>query len=659
MKRIVSLSTLFISSILIFFCASTSHAQNVGSPVSVKLSLAEGKNVYRAGETIRLALTFSSDQSGFDLQMDRGTYLDKVLISPEEGLFDWKTDYYGGNEPISDASAFTNLTAEPAEIEVSLNDYYRFDRAGRFTVQIVTKRIRERKIASQDFDLESRPGLTSNSVSFEIKPMTVDEESAEARTLRSAIETKTDRLEKVRLAEELANLPGDAAIPEKIACFLSARSQPGSSYGGAMYKGLFLSRNRPLVIRKLEFVLNDVTKPADFEIVGILSSLKAREVQAKMGVPYKQSNSWYLPLSPDDPWLEANAYYLQIVSDSLSKRQGRNLVETAFGLFRENNLSSELKAYLKEILIKNFDSLDIFGREQLLSANWEQIRDPSLVPLIERMLNDTKYPDYGRINVQTTAIKRLIELDPQRAKPFVVSLIRDGNTALYDEAIDGLPENTLPEIDNAILGQLTGLAKAQDPTRLRAKSLFAARYASFSIYFPLLELYRQNKDTWQYDTKGILLGYFMKHNPQQGLEMLKEEAKITDENMRSSLFHNATRYTFPDTTSEFFESELMSDEPKAAATAAYILSEHGQLKHKAMIQRRLDDWVAIWRTKASQLEGPNVSQQDRREISLQVELISALVTSRAWSLSDTERRELRSKCLIQACKYYFRDETGQ
>jgi hypothetical protein len=538
-----------------------------------------------------------------------------------------------------------------------LNDYYRFDKAGKYTVHLITKRLRQKKSGGQNFEYQPLTELSTNNVSFEIRAMSEADEEAEAKRLGAAIESTSDFWEKVRLAEELANLPGDAAIPEKIARYQWATKQNAGNFVGALYKGLFVTRNRAWVIRDLEEILSDVSKAVDFQMVGILSSLRAKQIIAASGKPYVRPN-YYLPLPADDPYSKANEYYLKFVIDSLPKRVGKNLIDTAFGLFRQEprQLSSDLMAKVRGILIKNFDTLDIFDREQLLSANWDKIRDASLIPSIERMLKDNSYPPYGRMNVHGTALKRLYELDREKARTFMAMEIANPDSILSDEVIEEFDGKVMPEVDQPLLEQVTKLTRSDsnnDSAMLRWKFELVAKFASEAIYEPLMEIYRMKAPKWQWNSRAILLGYFARYRAPETLRLVEEELAKIEPEWRGSFLHDFTKMNYPPDVAEFVEKRLASDDPEIAGVGAYLISQHGSPADRSKIEARLKEWKSLWEKKYSELDSAPQNSDNARQAHLQVELIMALILGKSWKLTDDDKKELRAHCLTQVCKQAF------
>jgi hypothetical protein len=353
--------------------------------------------------------------------------------------------------------------------------------------------------------------------------------------------------------------------------------------------------------------------------------------------------------SNEDPvqnevFAQAEAYYLQLVIDSLPKRQGKSLFETVYGLFRtrQRQLSPDMVARLREVILKNFDSLDAFSREDLLSNLWDQIKDPSLEPSIERLLQDKSYPDYGRINVKGTGLKRLRELDSEKARQYMVAEINDPRSMLYDEVLDVFDGMVLPETDQTTLQQIRQLARGGSSgvnmVRLRWRCEVAARFSSDSIYESLLDIYRQYSSAWQPDTKGFLLGYFARYKPSDALQLVQEDLVRTGGALFDSLLNAFVKYTYPREVSEFFDRRLASSDPRIAGHAAYVISEHGTDKDRSKLESRLE---ALG------------SNPDEKLSGLQTELVMSLLRGKAWTLSEEDKKNLRTFCTTQRCKDAF------
>jgi hypothetical protein len=631
-------------------------AQAADQPVAVKLSLADGKRVYKIGETILLNLSFSTYRTGYSVVMGVDpidTVQDEVTVSPNTGVFDWKKFSMRGRRYTSDGVALQQLSAEPVIINLPLNYFVRFDSAGKYTVRIKTRRAGTR--AHTDGEREPPLELITNEVGFEIHRMTAAEEAAEVARLGAALDQAVEWQEQTRLANQLANLAGDGAIAEKVKRYFI--SQTNGNYFGAINRGLTVSRNQPLVIKMLESAFRDPARPVNFQLLGTLTGLKARLNTQAQGTKSMPDGMHF---DNDHESKHVREVYLREIVDSLPNRRGASLTAAAITVLQSlprQDAPAETVARVRTILLKHFDDLDIFTREHIINVYWDQLRDPSLIPSIERMLRAKDYPSYGIHNVHTTALKRLIELDRERARPFVIAEIQNPDSLVDVEFIGALPDKFLPETDEALLRQISKFSEIEADrfnfVRLRAKTMIAARFATSAIYDRLLDVYTENSGGWQADAKGLLLGYFARHNAGEALKLIEKELAAAENGQEFTLLYEFTRVDAPQEVMNYLRKRLMSSDPQIAENAAYLISRHAVARDRERIESRLKQWLTQWGDRPFELEGPQMKAGDERQAMLQVVLIQSLTQAKAWTLSDAEIKELKAKCLTQLCRQHF------
>ena len=178
--------------------ATAVFAQDAPSDVHVKLSLADNKTTYRSGDPIRLILEFTADRVGYDVDGIRdkaSSASDEILVTPDTGIFRWAEEYMRGSRYWRDEFSVQKLSTTPTRVELLVNDVVRFDRAGKYSVRVRTRRVTERR----DMREQGRAiSLTTNEVSFEVQQMSDDDEEKEVQRLsarwtwRGALRLKKD-----------------------------------------------------------------------------------------------------------------------------------------------------------------------------------------------------------------------------------------------------------------------------------------------------------------------------------------------------------------------------------------------------------------------------------------------------------------------------------
>ena len=90
-------------------------------------------------------------------------------------------DYSRKGRYSPDYAGMTQLSDEPSTVELILNDWFRFDQPGHYTVRITTRRVSKPTRPSDP--LGEPMSLPAREVSFDVTPMTDAEEQAEVERL--------------------------------------------------------------------------------------------------------------------------------------------------------------------------------------------------------------------------------------------------------------------------------------------------------------------------------------------------------------------------------------------------------------------------------------------------------------------------------------------
>src|SRR6185503_7588082 len=118
--------------------------------------------------------------------------------------------------------------------------------------------------------------LTTNEASFRGVLMSRAEEEQEVCRLSALLEAARDWKEEFKVSEELSYLSGEASTREKVRRFFTSQGHSGN-YFQNIYFGLFIARDRALVVRLLEGALRDPNTPATHELLHTLTMLRGLE----------------------------------------------------------------------------------------------------------------------------------------------------------------------------------------------------------------------------------------------------------------------------------------------------------------------------------------------------------------------------------------------
>ncbi len=377
---------------LILLSASGVLSQK-NADVQVRLSLANGKDFYRGGEPIVIELTFTARVLGYrinEVTTEPDSPVDQVLLSPANGVYPWLDDYSRERRYFPDYETSNELQpGQPVTIELPLNALYRFDEPGRYTVHVVTSRI-----SSGDFlHPQSAAPLISNDISFDTVPMDDTDEAGKAENLESLIRLAHDLRTAQLYASQLQWLTGDPSTHAKLSLYL--RPKEFYPFGVDVSYGLWVARNRALVVSTLEQAMSDPQQPIEptASVLNMAVALKSR-----LESPYSPGSTNSLPQAEkieDD--------YVRRIAATLPLRKNANLTSTAITLLtslpqRGKAGTPEFQA-AREALITHFADVDEYQIDWVLNAYGKYLEDSRMIPVLESMLGIVKF-DSTRVAIQ-------------------------------------------------------------------------------------------------------------------------------------------------------------------------------------------------------------------------------------------------------------------
>ena len=630
---------------LLTFVALASGQTPAPLGVNVKLSLPEFKSTYRIGEPIKLVMEFTAEREGYTAEIlpDRGEAgADTIVISPETGVVHWLDELNDNQSFLRDVISTVSLDTSPKRVEIILNDKVRFDVPGSYTVRVNTRRV------TPPFSLvrDRRPILLStNSITFEIQPMSDADEAKEVKRLTDLLDAKRDWRNDDEFTKQLSYLTGDPSTREKVRRFLSPEERSGNYRANILY-GLFSARNRALVLNLIEEGMHDPAVPVNSEILGIAIRLKTLLTR---GVTPKEVAAVNAMSPPRETPMnrEIREAYLVELAEGLAKRSGQSLATTAMtivtSLPKDPQSSNPGFREARRIVLQQFDTFDSGRQELLLRTYWDQLRDPALIPSLKKMLAGP---------VRAEALKRLLEIAPDEKRALVIAEIRNPSSLVDPKILGTLDDEFLAEADAPLLAQMRTFAGSpESPLRLFAsyKVALLARYATENIYGELMQLYREAGEKLPTEVRSGLLAYFAKHNEAEALPLIEQARSQQQPNEYPRVIDEVTKHYYSEAIGGLLKKDLESDDPVRASRAAYSIGQHGFAGDEKVLEARLQRWRADWAERATQADAQQQGPIER-------ELIGALISGKSWKLPPERVQELRTSCITKACKESFQPQ---
>jgi hypothetical protein len=653
-------STIF----LVILLAMLTQESALGSEaVQVTLTLKDGKTTYRAGEPIILDLSFAENEPGHAIESgttEPPSPIDEIVISPKEGVSRWLDDASGRHQYMPDAETSQQISpGEPSHILLPINSVYRIDKPGSYSAYVITHRVLSGGSSPIERAHNTTVGIRTNQVTFEVEPMSEADEQIVVDRLVGEIRPLVQRLlqafstvaignvnaitegqrQDLRrdwrrgndLANELSWLSGDPSTRAKVDMYL--HPEVFGPFSGMVKQGLWISRNRPLVVTLLEQGMKD--SPQAVDIAKLTAQMKA----SLAGRSVDDTDRIQRKLEVEE---------LRGIAKTLPERTDQNLAETNTTLFMRlaeaKQTGTPEFAAAREFLITHFGEVSPWHIDVLLNVYGKYLSDTRLVPSLEDFLRDRQPPIFA--GARNAVLRHLLLLAPsQDVRPFVAAAICDPESRMSFDILTKLPDAILPEVDQCLLQQITKLAASADrPAQmmLSLKTPLAGRFATSAIYPQMLVVYNQYGSKWQEDARGGMLAYLARYDEKGGLELLKQGIKLGTGQPINAVMSLCKSFYSP-AVNRFFEDQLQrEDDPLAVSWAAWGLSEHGTARDQTLIRARLDRW-----RKSSWSQGKTIDPEQGR---LEGDLVVALVHAKAWQIEEAEKDKLKQSCVTDECR---------
>jgi len=583
-----------------------------------------------------LELEFTASESGYSVNTtttELASPIDELVLSPKSGVYSWLDDYARGNRYWPDYSAMSALQpGQSVKLKLPLNALYRFDQPGHYTVHVVSRRVSSGSIQAR------RPvgPLTSNDVSFEVVPMSDSDEAGEAASLEELIRSAPDLKTAQQYAERLKWLTGDPSTRVKISLFLNPKTF--YPFGVNVSQGLWLARNRALVVSSLEQAMIDPGHAVEITSgeLWLAVALKTRLLS-----PYDASSPKQSPLATE----QIEDQYLNRIAETLPQRQGESLVRTAITLLttlvqRKETTTAQFQA-AREAIIKNFATVNEYQIDWLLNAYGKYLADERMVPALQEILR-TQHAGLFT-STRSAVFKQLFSLSPAGTKPFLIEEICDSKSLTEFDVLAGAPFDSFPETDACLLNQIRQYSKGDRRTHmyLQQKAALAARFATAAVYDDLLKIYSTDGSTWDGQTRGAMLAYLARYGGKSTLPLLESAMPADAPTLEPDVSFALFRAYYSPVIDSFLRKRLNSPYARQASEAAYEMSAHGPREDQAILRKRLDGWNAKWSNNTDLLQD---------EAALQAELIRAVIHGLNWQLLKEEADVLRRQCQSDLCR---------
>ena len=622
-------------------------------PVTLTLRIVDGRRQFRPGEVIPIELTFNSSVPN-RFVVDSATYdrsgrltIDRFRIAPINAVTDPMLDYFATSSAFMGGGlrGMGRLGEKPYTVTLELNQWFRFDTPGTFTLSVRSDRVTDE--ANRQRQSQPIVPVESNAITFQVMPRDEQWEAAELeRALQILNQPAAPGWRSGCLIPRF--LGTRAAVDEMIHRF----GDEACSFD--FMAGLYSAPDRTYVVQRLEAGIaapDQVVTQSYLRTLAVLSvyarqpSLRPAQTADAKG---RLNAGGELARRPELVASEMERYAQMLESALPLKTGAARAVSTAehLAIVRSRAPAGSTPAAdaeaVRRQLIASFSDLPAFRQERLLSYEWPTVADVALVPALRQLVTGTN-------GLADFALRRLYQLAPEEGRARILETIRKPRPGSTLKTLGALPDATLPELDE-------DLVRNADPSNPMGFGLaLVYRYASPAVAPRIRQaIVPAVGQMFACAPQNYALAYLLRVNPQDGITLVERAlASRGKTNCYQFLLRDTARLRMTPGLESMMIAALDDEDPRVVQNAVEALGEFGSPAALPVLRSHFDSWQRVWRARAkelrfTQLAAPDDSAAANR--SIEMEYVRALATGRGWLTDSGEIAALREWCVTDECR---------
>jgi hypothetical protein len=622
--------------------------------VTLTLRLAGERRQFRPGETIPIELIFDS-RVPQRYVVDGATYdrsgrltIDEFRLSPMSLVTDPMLDYFAvvGGYLGGGLRSTGTLGGKPSTVRLELNELFRFDTPGTFTLSVRTSRVTDETNRSPG----SQPivPVESNAITFDILPRDPRWEEAEFERARQILSAPR-RMEWRTGCRILRFLGTNAAVDEMV------RRYEDGECGFEFMAGLFGAPDRAHAVQQLEAGLRAPDQPVTRSYLRTLSALSVYLRQPEFRPPQRDEAKGRLnpggELVRRPEILQGETdHYARLLEAALPLKTGTaRAVSVAEHLEIVRTLPSTAAtgaAAARKELLAAFSELPAARQEILLRFQWRSIGDPSLVPALRQLAG-------GSNQLADLALRRLYQFAPAEGRTRIIETIRRPRPGFTLQTLGALPDAMLPELDDVIARNIE--ADTNDFMLATINMAMLHRYASPAIAPRVIQhVVPAMMDMFACEPQAYALAYFLRVRPQDGADLL--DRALTNRSRtgcyRRVLLDTAQRQMTPEVERRAIAA-LDDDDPRVVQSAIETLGKFGSAAAAPFLRAHFDAWHRLWQSRASELQFNRARGVDDPGVvngAIESAYLRALAAPLGWLAGAGEIAAVREWCVTDSCR---------
>jgi hypothetical protein len=609
-------------------------AQPPATPqITLTVRLGTDDQQFRPGEIIPIELEFNSAiRKRFSV--DGGTYdrsgrltIDEFVIDRIDDASDPMLDYFASSAGYIGGGirGIGVLGVKPYTVKLELNDWFRFDTPGTYTLRVRSRRVTD--------DAASPPALLpfeSNVISFEILQRDTAWEASQLETARRIIDAMPGSTETRSGCRMLRFLGTDGAAMEIIRRYGSAQDCDFDYMAG-----LFNAPDRAAVVRAMEAGLRAPDQPITSGYLRTLTILSVYLQHPEFRPAQTPQTKGRLisggELAGRQALIEAAmSSYRDIVTASLPEKTERaraiTLAETAAS---------------GDQLAKVFLDLPVERQTNLLAYQWHTVTGPAMLPALRQLVNA---PVTDQQSLPDLALRRLAQLAPDDARPLLLREIQAPRRGATIATLGMLSDAELPALDDALATNLE--------TRItEINADLVRRYATRAVEPRVLARVDQKIGRLACRQQASMIGYLLRVDEATGVATLDRAAQSRVTGCWQTLLGDVANQHMTATLQQRAIAALADSDPEILIDAIKTLGQHGTSAALAPLGTAFQRWHDAWADRAAELVYSRVvDRPNARQGMVEDAFRQAIGAGQGWLMRADDLHELQSLCVTENCR---------
>jgi hypothetical protein len=240
-------------------------------------------------------------------------------------------------------------------------------------------------------------------------------------------------------------------------------------------------------------------------------------------------------------------------------------------------------------------------------------------------------------------LQRLCELAPEEGRRLILAEMRRPEPRVSLKALTQLPDETLPELDNALAGNFERGAATE------LYSALIARYGSASLWPRISGLLAEKVGRMACYEQARLLAYCLRVDSSSTIPLIRRAVQArVDTHCYDGVLRGVGELQY-NTELESLAVEFLNDpDPEVVIDAAALLGQRGSAAVETALWQRLEKWQQEWSGRAAELRGNlRYDEPAGKQHMLEVTLRRALAEAPGW-LMDAKKLERLARLCVSA-----------